>query len=185
MIPYVVDVDFNAAFLPGRLMPGIDAEHLQDGDMVIGRSWDAWAVVRVHRPVHVPGSPVEWIGLEIVGEFREDYCRAEIAALPAEVDRLRGEVDRLAQVRMGPTSWATPWFEDATAPDPPDPPRVSTYTTTPAELEARRAAILGRLGTTMAELVERHRLGALTADEWEAWDELAGISFLLGGDGDR
>lgn len=47
------------------------------------------------------------------------------------------------------------------------------------ELEARRAQLLERLSTTMPELRARHAAGVLTPDEWEAWEELDGLAFLL------
>jgi hypothetical protein len=60
---------------------------------------------------------------------------------------------------------------------------VSTRSSSRADLLDRRAAILKALGVTLPELVERRAAGTLTPDEWEAWDELDAISYLLG-DGD-
>jgi hypothetical protein len=51
-----------------------------------------------------------------------------------------------------------------------------------SELEARRAAILDTLGLTMSQLYERAEAGALVAEEWEAWQTLRDILYLLGDD---
>ena len=48
------------------------------------------------------------------------------------------------------------------------------------ELEARRQVILDRLGTTYDELRERLEASALVGEEWDAWEELCDIDFLLG-----
>jgi len=50
----------------------------------------------------------------------------------------------------------------------------------PAELEARRGEILRRLGVTLDELTRRAESSSLVGDEWEAWEELEDIAFLLG-----
>lgn len=47
------------------------------------------------------------------------------------------------------------------------------------QLEARRAEILRRHGVTLEEFTARAAAYALVGDEWEAWDELRGIAFLL------
>lgn len=48
------------------------------------------------------------------------------------------------------------------------------------ELEARRTRILRNLHVTCSELAERARSSSLVAGEWEAWEELKDIAFLLG-----
>ncbi|MPZ67288.1 MAG: hypothetical protein GEU83_17885 [Pseudonocardiaceae bacterium] len=50
------------------------------------------------------------------------------------------------------------------------------------QLEARRAEILARHGVTLDEFAERAAAYALVGDEWEAWDEIRGIAFLLDDD---
>ncbi|MAT05029.1 MAG: hypothetical protein CL424_08300 [Acidimicrobiaceae bacterium] len=57
---------------------------------------------------------------------------------------------------------------------------IETKTASRGELEARRDAILTRVGLTMDELTERRRSGSMTADEWAAWEELDGIGYLIG-----
>jgi hypothetical protein len=47
------------------------------------------------------------------------------------------------------------------------------------QLEARRAEILARYDVTLDEFAERAAAYALVGDEWDAWDELRGIAFLL------
>lgn len=47
------------------------------------------------------------------------------------------------------------------------------------ELEARRATILRRAGIDRAELEARAAAGTLSDEEWEAWDALSGVEFLL------
>ncbi|MDR0359695.1 MAG: hypothetical protein LBJ87_09580 [bacterium] len=47
------------------------------------------------------------------------------------------------------------------------------------ELEARRARILDRVGVPLEELTRRAEASALIGDEWEAWQELQDIAFLL------
>lgn len=49
-----------------------------------------------------------------------------------------------------------------------------------AELEGRRAEILRKFGVSLDELTARAESGALLGDEWEAWQELCDIAFLLG-----
>ena len=51
---------------------------------------------------------------------------------------------------------------------------------TPAELETRRDEILGRLDVTLEELTRRAETASLVGGEWEAWEELEDIAFLLG-----
>lgn len=48
------------------------------------------------------------------------------------------------------------------------------------ELAARRDEILRRLGLSLEELRSRADAGALTGDEWDAWQRLCDIEFLLG-----
>lgn len=50
---------------------------------------------------------------------------------------------------------------------------------TRATLLARRAAILARVGTGLEEFTERARSFSLVGDEWDAWDQLQNIAFLL------
>lgn len=47
-------------------------------------------------------------------------------------------------------------------------------------LEARREAILSRAGVSLEELRRRAAAGALVGEEWEVWQELCDIAFLLG-----
>lgn len=47
------------------------------------------------------------------------------------------------------------------------------------ELQDRRAAILDRLGMTLEEITAKADASMLMADEWEAWEELRDIAFLL------
>jgi hypothetical protein len=51
---------------------------------------------------------------------------------------------------------------------------------TRAELEARREEILARLDVSLEELTRRVESSSLVGDEWEAWEELEDIAFLLG-----
>lgn len=48
------------------------------------------------------------------------------------------------------------------------------------ELLERREAILRRLGVSHEELRDRADTSTLVADEWEAWEALRDIAFLLG-----
>ena len=48
------------------------------------------------------------------------------------------------------------------------------------DLETRRAEILARYGVSLDEFIERAQRYALVGDEWDAWDELRSIAFLLG-----
>lgn len=48
------------------------------------------------------------------------------------------------------------------------------------ELELRRKEVLGRLGISLTELTERASAGSLVGYEWEAWQDLRDIGFLLG-----
>jgi hypothetical protein len=47
------------------------------------------------------------------------------------------------------------------------------------QLKARRAEVLARYDVTLDEFAERAAAYALVGDEWDAWDELRGIAFLL------
>ncbi|GAB2972880.1 hypothetical protein GCM10017788_74870 [Amycolatopsis acidiphila] len=51
-----------------------------------------------------------------------------------------------------------------------------------ATLLARRARILRRLGTNLEEFTERAHAFGLVGEEWDAWDQLQNIAFLLGDD---
>lgn len=50
---------------------------------------------------------------------------------------------------------------------------------TPETLLARRDEILARVGANLEEFTERAHSYSLVGAEWEAWDELQNISFLL------
>ncbi|MFJ8910622.1 hypothetical protein [Amycolatopsis sp. NPDC102389] len=50
------------------------------------------------------------------------------------------------------------------------------------ELLQRRDGILEQLGTDLATFTERARAFSLVGDEWDTWDELQNIAFLLGDD---
>jgi hypothetical protein len=45
-------------------------------------------------------------------------------------------------------------------------------------LNARRKAILSRIGMSYEELAAKAAARSLTGDEWTAWDEIRGIDFL-------
>jgi len=47
------------------------------------------------------------------------------------------------------------------------------------QLERRSAEILASHGVTLDEFAERAARYALVGDEWDAWEELRGIAFLL------
>jgi len=47
------------------------------------------------------------------------------------------------------------------------------------ELVARRDSVLAQLGCSLEELTDRRAAGLLTAEEWEAWEEIDGIAYLL------
>ena len=47
------------------------------------------------------------------------------------------------------------------------------------DLVARRAELLEQIGSSLDELTERRTAGLLTAEEWEAWEEIDGIGYLL------
>lgn len=47
------------------------------------------------------------------------------------------------------------------------------------KLLARRRAILARVGADLPEFTERARSFSLVGDEWDAWDQLQNIAFLL------
>ena len=49
-----------------------------------------------------------------------------------------------------------------------------------AELEARRAEILRKVGASLEELAARAEASSLVGAEWDAWEELEDIAFLLG-----
>ena len=51
-----------------------------------------------------------------------------------------------------------------------------------AELQARREAVLDRLGTSYEDLAAKAKARSLAGDEWAAWDELQEIDFLVGDD---
>ena len=51
-----------------------------------------------------------------------------------------------------------------------------------AELEDRRDEALRRLGLTLDELRERADTGGLIGEEWEAWQLICDVEFLLGDD---
>ena len=53
---------------------------------------------------------------------------------------------------------------------------------TKEELEKRRAEILSRLETSYEDLAEKALAHRLVADEWEAWEEIREIDFLLEGE---
>jgi hypothetical protein len=46
------------------------------------------------------------------------------------------------------------------------------------DLNARRKAILSRIGMSYEELAAKAAARSLTGDEWTAWDEIRGIDFL-------
>lgn len=48
------------------------------------------------------------------------------------------------------------------------------------ELEEKRRAILARLGLTYEAFRDRAEAGSLVGEEWEAWEELQDVAFLLG-----
>jgi hypothetical protein len=50
------------------------------------------------------------------------------------------------------------------------------------DLQARRQAVLKRVGTSYEDLKARAEGRSLVGDEWSAWDELREIEFLLGDD---
>jgi hypothetical protein len=46
------------------------------------------------------------------------------------------------------------------------------------DLDARRKAVLDRVGMSYEELVAKAEAGSLIGDEWTAWDEIREIDFL-------
>jgi len=46
------------------------------------------------------------------------------------------------------------------------------------DLNARRRAILARVGMTFQDLAARAEARSLTGDEWAAWEEIREIDFL-------
>ncbi|MER6664312.1 hypothetical protein ABT256_07170 [Amycolatopsis japonica] len=50
------------------------------------------------------------------------------------------------------------------------------------ELQRRRDGILEQLGTDLTTFTERAKTFSLVGDEWDTWDELQNIAFLLGDD---
>jgi hypothetical protein len=50
------------------------------------------------------------------------------------------------------------------------------------ELETRRDEILARVDMSLDAIRNRAAAGTLLGDEWEAWDDLCDIEFLLGDD---
>lgn len=53
---------------------------------------------------------------------------------------------------------------------------------TRAELLKRRQQILRRFDTNLEEFTERAKSFSLVGEEWDAWDQLQNIAFLLGDD---
>jgi hypothetical protein len=51
---------------------------------------------------------------------------------------------------------------------------------TPEDLLERRRRILERHGVTLEDLKRRAAAFELTGEEWNAWDDLQEIAFLLG-----
>lgn len=51
---------------------------------------------------------------------------------------------------------------------------------TPQELLERRAALLERHAMTLDEFSAKAETFQLTGEEWQAWDDLKEIAFLLG-----
>ncbi len=47
------------------------------------------------------------------------------------------------------------------------------------DLEDRRSTILQRLDASLEDLRDRADRGALVGEEWQAWQELRDIAFLL------
>ncbi|NIL74830.1 hypothetical protein RhoFasB10_00922 [Rhodococcus sp. B10] len=54
---------------------------------------------------------------------------------------------------------------------------VTSYT--PAELVARRELILAKHGMSLSEFADKASQYALVGDEWQAWEDLESIEFLL------
>ena len=50
------------------------------------------------------------------------------------------------------------------------------------ELEKRRQEVLDHLDMTFEDLAHRAERGVLSGEEWDAWQKLADIDFLLGRD---
>jgi len=48
------------------------------------------------------------------------------------------------------------------------------------DLERRRQTVLESVGASWADLSARREAGLLTPEEWEAWEELDGLNYLLG-----
>ena len=48
------------------------------------------------------------------------------------------------------------------------------------ELERRRAEILDGIGISLTEIRTKAKSGSLVGDEWEAWQDLQDVGFLLG-----
>jgi hypothetical protein len=57
--------------------------------------------------------------------------------------------------------------------------KIATLSMSDEELRARREAILSRLGSTLEELRTRAAKYVLFGDEYEAWEELESIAYLL------
>jgi hypothetical protein len=53
---------------------------------------------------------------------------------------------------------------------------------TRTELQERRNNILKQLGTDLPAFTARAKAFSLVGDEWDTWDELENIAFLLGDD---
>ncbi len=59
---------------------------------------------------------------------------------------------------------------------------TSAIEVTRYELATRRDEILARHNMDLSEFTERARSFSLVGEEWDAWDELQNIAFLLGDD---
>lgn len=59
---------------------------------------------------------------------------------------------------------------------------TQTISVTREQLLEERAAILGRYDTTLEEFTGRADGYRLVGDEWQAWERLRDIAFLLGDD---
>jgi hypothetical protein len=58
---------------------------------------------------------------------------------------------------------------------------MTINTVTEDELRSRQLAILDALGISLDQLREREENGLLSAEEWEAWEQLSAIDSLLDG----
>jgi hypothetical protein len=57
--------------------------------------------------------------------------------------------------------------------------KIATLSMSDEELRARREEILSKLGLTLDELRTRADKYVLVGDEYEAWEELESIAYLL------